>query len=285
MAGFRLTGVKRLAAVACVIVAVASCGNSVNPRAGATSHVTYESRRDGVSLSYPAAWQRYDTSLAPTPTPSIPIVALGTSRLDAKGGCSPYPSAALGQLGEGDLLFVLSVSSLPFPPEEGSGGSPRPADLPDPVEGGAMATADCEVEGIQDRVVNFVENGQEYSALLATRGPITASLRQQLEDVWDSLVLTPIGETAGQVAPETDYWHVLYTHCGIRGTRFDGQDWVADPPLDDGSGNPPKGWSNPSQAGYMRLQGTRATFVSRDETLTASFRPRVSDDPAAEVCA
>ena len=50
----------------------------------------------------------------------------------------------------------------------------------------------------------------------------------------------------------------LYTHCGILSARFGGRLWRAQPPLTDGSGNPPKGWDNPQQAGTMRL-------LSRDE--------------------
>ena len=62
--------------------------------------------------------------------------------------------------------------------------------------------------------------------------------------------------------PETDrstpailgkeYPYQLYTHCGVRAAAFDeGRWWRANPPLDDGWGNPPAGWGNPFTRGVM----------------------------------
>ena len=45
----------------------------------------------------------------------------------------------------------------------------------------------------------------------------------------------------------------LYTHCGINGLMIAGRWWQADPPLNDGQGNPPTGWGNPYQPGTLRL--------------------------------
>jgi hypothetical protein len=45
----------------------------------------------------------------------------------------------------------------------------------------------------------------------------------------------------------------LYTHCGIRHVIVDGIVYLADPVLDDGQGNPPRGWENPSQQGNLRI--------------------------------
>ena len=57
------------------------------------------------------------------------------------------------------------------------------------------------------------------------------------------------------------YSHVLYTHCGIRETRFAGQYWVTTPELHDGAHNPPPGWDNPVQRGTFRLLSpTEAEF-------------------------
>lgn len=56
---------------------------------------------------------------------------------------------------------------------------------------------------------------------------------------------------AGAEAGET-YDYVLYTHCGIMWTRIDGVWWETQP-LDDGSGNPPPGWSNPFDAGRLKM--------------------------------
>ena len=39
----------------------------------------------------------------------------------------------------------------------------------------------------------------------------------------------------------TLYPYILYTHCGLLWTYFNGRWWEASPPLDDGFGNPPRG--------------------------------------------
>jgi len=72
------------------------------------------------------------------------------------------------------------------------------------------------------------------------------------------------------------YEHTLVIHCGVRFTVFDGRDWVADPPIDDGSGNPPPGWTG---AGTMvLLRPDRARFTSVDGDV-AEFRPRAPGEP------
>src|ERR687897_84680 len=81
------------------------------------------------------------------------------------------------------------------------------------------------------------------------------------------------------------YWHMLFTHCGIVGTRFAGRNWVAEPVLDDGNGNPPTGWGNPFQPGVMTLTSQdHAEFKSRNGELEATFRPRTPADPPAQPC-
>ena len=53
----------------------------------------------------------------------------------------------------------------------------------------------------------------------------------------------------------------LYTHCGIHELTFKGQ-WYerVGGALDDGSGNPPKGWNNPYQLGTLTSDGSTAVF-------------------------
>ena len=62
-----------------------------------------------------------------------------------------------------------------------------------------------------------------------------------------------------------EYAYELYTHCGVRTAVFDrGRWWQANPPLDDGYGNPPTGWGNPSTGGKMVLvREDLAVFTSR----------------------
>ncbi len=54
----------------------------------------------------------------------------------------------------------------------------------------------------------------------------------------------------------------LYTHCGIRELKFEGE-WYARTGglLDDGNGNPPRGWDNPYQKGLLAVSGTDAVFT------------------------
>ncbi len=70
----------------------------------------------------------------------------------------------------------------------------------------------------------------------------------------------------------------LNTHCGIREAFFADKYSMADPILDDGNGNPPPGWDNPTQVGTMTLLADgRAAF--RDAAgHEVFFRPR----PGAE---
>src|SRR5205823_5894526 len=58
---------------------------------------------------------------------------------------------------------------------------------------------------------------------------------------------------AGPLANRVRYLYVLRTHCGILDAYFAGRLWRANPPLSDGSGNPPRGWENPESLGTMRL--------------------------------
>ena len=62
-----------------------------------------------------------------------------------------------------------------------------------------------------------------------------------------------------------EYVYELYTHCGVGSAVFDrGRWWRANPPLDDGRGNPPAGWGNPFTKGVMVLvQEDRAVFTSQ----------------------
>jgi hypothetical protein len=74
----------------------------------------------------------------------------------------------------------------------------------------------------------------------------------------------------------------LYTHCGIEWARINGTFWRAEPPLSDGSSNPPAGWGNPFQNGRLVfLSATRARFDSSAGTATFV---RTSRDSPPLVC-
>lgn len=73
------------------------------------------------------------------------------------------------------------------------------------------------------------------------------------------------------------YSYQLYTHCGIVWAYFDGGWWKASPVLDDGHGNPPRGWGNPFDAGQMvLLSPDHARFRSAAD-LIADFQPLPAD--------
>jgi hypothetical protein len=72
--------------------------------------------------------------------------------------------------------------------------------------------------------------------------------------------------------------HVAYelsTHCGIRELKFAGQWYARDGGLlDDGNGNPPKGWGNPEQNGRLAVSGKVAVFTdSAGHRETFHLRP------------
>ena len=62
----------------------------------------------------------------------------------------------------------------------------------------------------------------------------------------------PGGDVAIEVGKSAPYR--LYTHCGIHSAQINGQTFYANPPLSDGSGNPPSGWGNPYDDGTMTLR-------------------------------
>lgn len=77
--------------------------------------------------------------------------------------------------------------------------------------------------------------------------------------------------------------HLLHTHCGVQSTTVDGQLWLADPPISDGSDNPLPGWGpNDTDGTFVRLTGTEAEFRASTGPV-ARFRraPAGTADPGA----
>lgn len=72
------------------------------------------------------------------------------------------------------------------------------------------------------------------------------------------------------------YPYNVYTHCGVEYAVFDGRLWLLDPPLTDGSGNPPPGWDNPFQHGLMRLLADDLAEF-RTAELSVRFAPAPAD--------
>jgi hypothetical protein len=101
--------------------------------------------------------------------------------------------------------------------------------------------------------------------------------------VYEFAIDTPTNRSPGatfELVPATvgvRYPRVLSTHCGIETFDFDGSIWLADPPLNDGQGNPPPGWGNPGTAGTFTLSAAdRAEFRGSGRKM-AQFRRAPAD--------
>ena len=74
----------------------------------------------------------------------------------------------------------------------------------------------------------------------------------------------------------------LYTHCGINGLKVNDRYFQhVGGTLDDGSGNPPRGWGNPYQRGTVTVSGDLAVFrdavghVEKFEVRSGVSRPPI----------
>ncbi|WP_322762008.1 hypothetical protein [Frankia sp. Cr2] len=76
-----------------------------------------------------------------------------------------------------------------------------------------------------------------------------------------------------QLGPAVPYG--LYTHCGISETDYQGRYYELVPPLQDGNGNPPDGWGNPSQLGTLTpVSETEVVFTDdAGHRVTFTLRP------------
>lgn len=103
----------------------------------------------------------------------------------------------------------------------------------------------------------------------------------------------------GQVADDhsvrtgVPYEHALDIHCGVWGTTFDGSDWDAAEPIDDGSGNPRDDWRAEDERdgvasdiipGTLTLVDAGTAEFRSDGGLTARFIRRPAPFPEDEVC-
>jgi hypothetical protein len=284
----------RLTVALLLVVAVTACGSAEEGRAGRDAQwETFTSDIDGLAVAYPATWHRVEAPLAAALAgDQFEVLGLTTGELpEAERGCSPYPWAAMRASGAGDLVLTLRVSAHVGPLDEWAETGREPlASKPDDLHGQETMPpgelpGGCAVDGVEQRQVDFIANGRLYTAFLAQSGNLSEQRRDELRAVWSSLTLRsiPTGDESATIGER--YWHVLYTHCGIAGTEFAGRDWVAEPVLQDGNGNPPAGWGNPFQPGVMALTSPdHAEFESRDGALEATFRPRAPADPPAQPC-
>ena len=75
----------------------------------------------------------------------------------------------------------------------------------------------------------------------------------------------------------TSYPYTLYVHCGVRDAHFDGRVWMANPMLNDGSGNPPPGWTSDDSRGTIELIRDDLAVFKSVSGRTIEFIPWSSD--------
>jgi hypothetical protein len=285
----------RLTLALVLLAAATACGgSSEGTMEGQESEwETYTSAIDGVVVTHPTTWHRAEAPLAAALVGhQVEVLGLATGELpEAERGCSPYPWAAMRALRAGDLVLTLHVwEKIGADDEWADYGRGRLGSKPDDLLGQqplppAELSGGCAVNGVELRQVDFLAHERRYTAFLAYRGNLSEERRDELRTVWSSLTLRPVPTADESAAIGERYWHMLFTHCGIVGTRFADRDWVAEPVLDDGNRNPPTGWGNPWQPGVMTLRSQdHAEFESRNGELQAAFRPRTPTDPPAQPC-
>ncbi|MFI1018858.1 hypothetical protein [Streptomyces sp. NPDC020965] len=84
----------------------------------------------------------------------------------------------------------------------------------------------------------------------------------------------PSPATARTPPPLRSVPFTLRTHCGVTETRIGAVYYEADPPLTDGSGNPPDGWDNPDQEGTMTTRSATEAVFTDDAGHEVIFRAR-----------
>lgn len=90
---------------------------------------------------------------------------------------------------------------------------------------------------------------------------------------------TPMGTRSPNAMPFS-----LYTHCGVDETRVGSTYFAADEPLDDGSGNPPPGWGNPTQVGTITLRSPSVAVFRDDLGHVVTFHSRPGARSFLRVC-
>lgn len=94
---------------------------------------------------------------------------------------------------------------------------------------------------------------------------------------------TPPANPSVAVAQSTPY--SLYTHCGILSVEVNGHTYYAQPPLGDGSGNPPPGWGNPYDDGTLTMVDVHRAKFRDPAGNTATFTDTpVGATPTIPIC-
>jgi hypothetical protein len=100
-----------------------------------------------------------------------------------------------------------------------------------------------------------------------------------VSEAGDPAVTTPAApstaSTPATVASGTP--HEVSTHCGVMSTIFEGDLWIAEPPL--GDHNPPPGWDENRQQGTLTPAGPDKMRFDGGEGRVATFRRAAEGEP------
>lgn len=273
-------------AIAVLLVLLLTLGGCSGDHAPVVATPTsYLNEVDGVSATWPVGWHRALEELSGGKSGHIELLALTTFEDPKAGQCSPHPDAAMTAMKGGDAMLVLRTDAGPIhdqpprPKDLMAGARRRPAGQP-PVQ------PSCFPPGVDARLASFQEHGRHYEAFVAVRAPLSEHLRREIQQIWSQLKIRPIETGLENADLGRPYWHNLYTHCGIKGTKFDGREWVADPEISDGQGNMPREWADLEIGGgtITLTEQDAAVYEDRGGKHAATFRPRTAQDEPAGPC-
>ena len=174
-------------------------------------------------------------------------------------------SSAAGYVGHdaGQLAAILAVRQLTSP---FGAGDPATSDITVTRAGDVLTLTRVGVR------ISYRTSGPTSPELVQSAAA-TTSLPSQSPTFPPAASSSRVSNSTGTIPYD------LLTHCGIREALIQERYYVARPALDDGNGNPPKGWDNPYDSGTMAINadhtadfldaaGNRAHFVLRPAATT-----------------
>lgn len=268
----------RLIAIAAAVVVAAGCGTRAVPLAAAGAPLTWTSELDGLALQHPDRWRVAGQPMTPYDTDTFEVVALSTFDPPAGDGrCDPVPLTALEAMGGDDALLVLreAVPGWEEAEDRALAAVREVADRP------GCPPPSLDVHAWERDVVDEA-TGRRFHAYVAAGGDAPSALVDEAWAILDSLQVEAVPGPDDDVPVGRAVRHFLMTHCGVRAAHFDGRDWVGDPPLDDGQGNPPASWAG--GRGTMVLEAEDRAVFRNLAGQEAAFRPRTPADPPEPPC-
>lgn len=272
---------RRAVAVAVALLAAGCGAGAATTTAGDGALATWTSDVRRLAVDHPADWWVAPSRVAPSGGPAHEVLTVATFEAPTSDTrCNPVPLAALEVMGPDDVLVVLGELPPGWSYDE---GLPPPGihEVEDPP-GCPPPTLDVRA---WERDVVDEPTGRRFRAYVAAGADAAQSAVAQAWAVVDSIRAEPLPGPHDDVAVGDTVPHFLYTHCGIRSTTFDGREWLADPPVDDGEGNPPAGWDDPPGLGTMTLEAEDRAVYRTGAGQSVAFRPRTPADPQEPPCA